>query len=239
MNKQTFIEELKKGLAARGVADVGDIVSDYEEHFARKLADGYTEQETAKKLGDPRALALEFAPEGEAPRRRAGFLRALGVILTDLVTVPFFILAFAWAAGIAAATLGCVFAGLCLIASPAFPAGTLVIPYLPYVPGAAAGVALLALGALFLVLAAYSFLLAAKTMKAYFRWHRRVLSGRKTPPYAIFPLAGNRGRRAWRSLAIAGLAVFAPMVTAAYAIMTVLAGSLEFWHVWGWFGYVK
>ena len=63
MNKQTFIEELKKGLAARGVADVGDIVSDYEEHFARKLADGYTEQETAKKLGDPRALALEFAPE--------------------------------------------------------------------------------------------------------------------------------------------------------------------------------
>lgn len=238
MNKQTFIDELKKGLDARGVEDPEDILADYEEHFARKAADGYSEEETARKLGNPADIAKEYPAGGDTRRKRASFPRALGAILVDLIVVPLLILAFAWVAVIAVGVLAFVFIGLCLIAAPLFPEGVLVIPYMPYVPGAMMGVALIALGALFLVLTAYSAMLAGKSAKAYFRWQRYALTGKKAAPYAVFPLAGNRGKRAWRSLTVVGLAVFAPMVTAAFAIMTALAGSFEFWHVWGWFGYV-
>lgn len=239
MNKQSFIEELKKGLAARGVADIGDIVSDYEEHFARKLADGYTEQEIAKKLGDPHALALEFGPEGEAPRKRAGFAAALGVLFLGFIVALLFVVAFAWAAAIAVGAFALALIGISLIASPAFFTGAIAIAYLPYVPGALMGVALIALALLLAVLAVYSFLLAKKSAVAYFRWQRFVLSGRKTPPYAVFPLAGNRGRRALRRVTVLSFALFMTMTTAAYIAMALMAGNPEFWHVWDWFGSVK
>lgn len=238
MNKQIFMEELKKGLAARGVADVEDIVSDYEEHFARKLADGYREEETAKKLGDPRALALEYAAEGETPARHANFPAALGVCALDLVVALLFAVGFAWVAGIGAGALAVAFIGICLIAAPVFPAGTLVIPYMPYIPGAMLGAALLALSVIFGVLAAYSCLLAKKSAAKYFRWQRSVVTGRKTPPYAVFPLAQGRGRRALRRVTLVSLLLFAAMVTLACVIMASLAGNVEFWHAWGWFGYV-
>lgn len=34
-----------------------------------------------------------------------------------------------------------------------------------------------------------------------------------------------------------GAAVFAVCFVLAYIACSLCAGSLEFWHVWGWFGY--
>ena len=115
----------------------------------------------------------------------------------------------------------------------------LAIPYLPDVPGALLGFALLALSLLLAVLAIYSFLFAKKSAAAYFRWQRSVLSGRKALPYAVFPLAGNRGRRALRRVTAAAFVLFMAATTAAYVAMALMAGNPEFWHVWGWFGNVK
>ncbi len=60
MNKQSFIGELKRLLDAQNIGDADEIIAEYEEHFARKTADGYTEAEIAAKLGDPAEIAGEY-----------------------------------------------------------------------------------------------------------------------------------------------------------------------------------
>ncbi len=238
MNKRAFLEELKKQLAANGVCDISDILADYEEHFSRKAADGYTEEEISKKLGDPRELAREFAPGGAVEKRRAKLPRILGLCFLDLVVFPSFAAAFAWALSLAAGALALAAAGVCLVAAPRFATAALAIPYLPPAPGAMLGGALVALAALFAVLASYSFLFVTKSARAYGRWHKAVVSGRKGAPYAVFPLAKNRAKRALRIVTLLALAAFALLTTAAFILMASLAGNVEFWHVWGWFGYV-
>ena len=67
MTKNEFLSRLSGALASRGVADAADILEEYESHFVYKLADGYSEEEIAAKLGDPTQLAGQF----EAPSARA------------------------------------------------------------------------------------------------------------------------------------------------------------------------
>lgn len=57
MKKNEFMTKLADELKNRGVEDAYDVAAEYEQHFAFKLADGYSEEETAAKLGDPAALA--------------------------------------------------------------------------------------------------------------------------------------------------------------------------------------
>lgn len=61
MKRNEFIETLKEKLESNGVEDTDDIIEEYEEHFAFKLADGYSEEEIAAKLGDPKAIASQYA----------------------------------------------------------------------------------------------------------------------------------------------------------------------------------
>ena len=41
MTKHEFLSQLEAELKKRKVADAADVVEEYEEHFAFKLADGY------------------------------------------------------------------------------------------------------------------------------------------------------------------------------------------------------
>ena len=67
MEKHEFMARLENELRRRNVADSADVIEEYEQHFAFKLADGYSEEEIAAKLGDPTQLAGQF----EAPSARA------------------------------------------------------------------------------------------------------------------------------------------------------------------------
>ncbi len=60
MTKNEFMTQLASELRKRNIADVADVVDEYEQHFAFKLADGYTEEEIAARLGDPVAVAAQF-----------------------------------------------------------------------------------------------------------------------------------------------------------------------------------
>lgn len=61
MTKQEYLNELKAELAKNAVADADDVVTEYEQHFLFKLADGFSEEEIASKLGAPSHIALQFA----------------------------------------------------------------------------------------------------------------------------------------------------------------------------------
>ena len=43
MKKHEFMERLANELRRRNVADSADVIEEYEQHFAFKLADGYSE----------------------------------------------------------------------------------------------------------------------------------------------------------------------------------------------------
>ena len=62
MTKNEFMTRLMNELHRRNVADAAEVAEEYEQHFAFKLADGYSEEEIAAKLGAPEELAaLEAA----------------------------------------------------------------------------------------------------------------------------------------------------------------------------------
>ena len=62
MTKSEFMTAPASELNQRKIADSDDILDKYRQHFAFKLADGYTEVEIAAKLGDPVRLAAQFEP---------------------------------------------------------------------------------------------------------------------------------------------------------------------------------
>lgn len=239
MNKQTFMDELIKGLSAGHVEDADDILAQYEEHFMRKNADGYTEEEIASKLGDPAVIAEEYEaqPNARSPKK-ANIPLAIGFAFLDIFAVLFFAVAFAWVIALLVGALSFLFTGFCLVAVPAFPPGVLIIPYIPYVSGAMLGIAILSLGVLMGVLTAYSFLLAKKSAAAFFKWQKALYSGKKTVPYAVFPLANGKPKRVLRRITLTALAVFAVLFAAAFILMVIQAGTFGFWHKWGWFYYV-
>lgn len=53
MTKKEFMTLLSDELRKRKITDAEDIIEEYEQHFAFKLADGYSEEEIAARLGNP------------------------------------------------------------------------------------------------------------------------------------------------------------------------------------------
>jgi uncharacterized membrane protein len=60
MNKQTYLASLHRALSGLPSDQIDDILRDYEQHFIDALASGRSEALTARALGDPRKVALEF-----------------------------------------------------------------------------------------------------------------------------------------------------------------------------------
>ena len=69
MTKIEFLEMLTTELKHNNVADAADIIEEYEQHFAFKLADGYSEEEIAAKLGNPKNIAAQY---DSVPKERSG-----------------------------------------------------------------------------------------------------------------------------------------------------------------------
>lgn len=69
MTRNEFVTQRTAELHKRNVAAAADVVEEYQQHFALKLADGHSEEEIAARLGDPVALAEQFG-EAEAGEKR-------------------------------------------------------------------------------------------------------------------------------------------------------------------------
>lgn len=96
MNRAHFMAQLRDGLAGLHHTDIGDIVSDYERHFADGAADGRSEDEISAALGDPARLARELRAEVGFRRweenRSAGNFMGVVLALLGLATIDFIIL---------------------------------------------------------------------------------------------------------------------------------------------------
>ena len=68
MTKHEFPSEFSAALHKNKAAAAVEILSEYEQHFAFKLADGYSEEEITVKSGTPEELAAQFQEGAAAPK---------------------------------------------------------------------------------------------------------------------------------------------------------------------------
>lgn len=235
MTKTEYLEQLKKELNRLNVGDSEEIVTEYEQHFAFKLADGYSEEEISAKLGAPVSIAAQFAADGSkqttGKKGKKAFLvvwlTLLGILeaLLDLVFAAFGVVIFAASAAFGAA-------GVCLMIR--FNLAGL-IPAMPYFGAILLGVCLLALAVLFFVLGIYCFAFLKQLIRASVRWRKNVLSETALPLLPASPQFQPKRRRTLRSVLLFCLVVFGVSFVIGYAVLAWQAGALGFWHVYDWF----
>ena len=108
MKKDEYLAQLVNELKKNAVADADDIANEYEQHFAFKMADGFSEDEIAAKLGTPAALAAQF--ESNKNMEKSGgrkITTIIGLVFADIFIGGFFALLFTWEAIMAAFSLTC------------------------------------------------------------------------------------------------------------------------------------
>lgn len=91
MMRNEFVTQLTAELHKRNVA-AADAVEEYQQHFAFKLADGYSEEEIAARLGDPVALAAQFGEAEAGEKRHSAVLTQLWLVWADLFFGAFAVL---------------------------------------------------------------------------------------------------------------------------------------------------
>ncbi len=79
--------------------------------------------------------------------------------------------------------------------------------------------------------------------RAFVRFQHNALSSAsgkaELPPLAVNPQFSMAFKRRLRSAALISLVIFAASFILAYIVCTLSAGSMEFWHVCGWFGNIS
>ena len=97
MTKNEYLEQLQASLRRGRVSDADDILDEYRQHFEFKMAEGYTEEEIAAKLGAPADIAAQYEEGRESassPAYRGAV--AAGIIFLDIFVAAFFIMLGAW-----------------------------------------------------------------------------------------------------------------------------------------------
>lgn len=140
----------------------------------------------------------------------------------DLFFGLFSALLLSFGAVLAACVLSFGAAGVCLVGNlRTLP--YIMLPEMPYWCGAILGLSLLALCVLSVVGCIWFFAFVRQIWRAYGRFHHNAL-------------APSHGAAVLPELLIA-LLLFAVCFVLAFAGCALSAGSFQFWHVWGWFGY--
>lgn len=238
MTRNEFMTRLEHELRRRNVADAADVVEEYEQHFAFKLADGYSEEEIAAKLGTPEELAAQFEAAPETAKKRPAALTWLWLGWADLFFGLFSILLVSFGLVLAACVVSFGAAGVCLIGNlRTLP--YIMLPEMPYWCGAVLGLSLLALCVLAVVGCIWFFAFLRQLWRAYGRFHQNALTpshgGAVLPELPIAPQFAPKKKRQLRTTALIALLLFAVCFVLAYVVCALSAGNVQFWHVWGWF----
>lgn len=115
MTKLDFLEKLKTELNRKNISDTADIIEEYEQHFAFKLADGYSEEEISAKLGDPKGIAAQYDVSQATGNGGKKIITAIGLGVADFFFSIHCILLFAWEIVMVTLAVSCGTAAVCLI----------------------------------------------------------------------------------------------------------------------------
>lgn len=238
MTKHEFMMRLTNELHKRNVTDSADVIEEYEQHFAFKLADGYSEEEIAAKLGNPEELAAQFEPAPQAGAKHSSVLTWLWLVWADLFFGIFSVLLIAFGVVLAACVVSFGVIGVCLVGN----LGKLpfvMLPTMPYWCGAILGLSMLALCVLSIVGCIWYFAFCRQIFRSYGRFHQNALAQSRgsaaLPALPIAPQFAPKKKRQLRTILLIALLLFAVCFVLGYAACALSAGNVQFWHVWGWF----
>ena len=239
MTRNEYLTTLEAELKKKQIADAADIVDEYDQHFAFKLADGFSEEEIAAKLGAPAAIAAQFEavniPNAGKKSKKGGSIWAkIGMA----ILIPFewigFILLFCWALVLGTLSLACAAVGICLIAQvDAFIQFALL--QMPFLSALLLGLTMIALAVAFGAGCCYFFAFLKQLVRADIRWHKNVVSGAALPPLPTAPQLKTKSGRALRRIFLISTAVFGVLFVLGFVISAIQAGQFGFWHSWNWF----
>lgn len=238
MTRNEFISELASDLEKYKVADAEDIVEEYAEHFDFKLADGYSEEEIAAKLGKPEELVAQFREPAKNEKKKGGGRKALtvtGLCFADLFVGIFFICLIAFEIVIGASILAFVLAAIGLVI------GLEPIAAMPKLPAIFFSATFVALAVVFVGLLVYYTAFMRQVFRSYARFHHNAIAGASgqpiLPSIPVNPQIDPKTNRRIRNMTLTALTVFIVLLIATVVTSAIMAGSIQFWHAWGWFGY--
>ena len=242
MTKSEFLEKLNCELKHKHVADSADIIEEYEQHFAFKLADGYSEEEIAAKLGDPKTIAAQYNTEVWETKGKNKIITAIGLGVADFFFAILFILLIAWEIVMGALTVAFGAVAVSLIGE-LYKFFFLYIPEMPYQCALLLGIAFGALTVLSAIGSVYFYAFIKQLMRAFSRCRQNAIAeanGKATlPSLPAYPQFTGKTRRVLRTVLMVAVIVFAVSFIAGFITCIFSAGSFEFWHAWGWFNYAK
>lgn len=232
MNKQEFMQVLKKELEQNNVADIDEILSDFAEHFEYKLEEGKTEEDVVRKIGNPVDIAKDYSLQAKSNKSDKNPVAIIGLIFLDLFTFPIFL-----SMWLSTLVLG-VF-GVALIALGIMMILTLniyeIIPSMPYITSLLLGISMLGLSISTFIGTFYTFRYVGQWQKAYGRWHKNLLHKNIYPSLSMHPKFSKRLSSTLKLANMLGIVSFVATFTIGYIVSAILANSFEFWHVWEWF----
>lgn len=238
MNKSEFMRELTEGLKKRKVPELDEITEEYERHFAYKAEEGFSEEEIAARLGDPAALACQF--EGGSKRGGRKIAAACWLAFADVGVGAFLILLAAWwivlcGLALASAALSvCLFGGFNLYE---------LIPPTPYWCGEVFALAAAALAVLAGTGCVYFAAFLRQMARSFARFQRNTLAaaggGPVLPPLTAYPRFAPVAARRIKAVGYTAAAAFAACFMLGMIAASLSAGTIQFWHAWGWFGYAR
>ena len=240
MTKSEFLEVLAAELKRGNVADTDDIIGEYGQHFAFKLADGYSEEEIAAGLGDPKEIAAQYE---SLPEERAGgkqIVTRIGLGVADFFFGVLFILLYAWEIVMGALTAAFAVLTVCLIGGlTGLP--LISVPAMPRHCAIVLGIAFAALTVLAAMGTVCFFRLIRQLTRAFGRYRKNAIAaaeGKATlPSLPVYPQLVGKAGRVLRTLSVIAVILFAVCFVAGFVTCVITAGSFEFWHTWGWFGH--
>ena len=114
-----------------------------------------------------------------------------------------------------------------------------LIPAMPYWCGAILALSFAALTVLLVVGCVYYAAFLRQLVRSFGRFQHNALASASgeaaLPALAINPQFSAKTRRRLRAAALISLALFAVCFVLSYVVCALSAGSLQFWHAWGWF----
>ncbi len=179
MNKQSFINQLKRELGPLKQSTKLEIMGDIEEHFASGQASGKTEEQLAQELGSPKELAQQYIQQAEENERAAistgavgrTLLASVGLFLLDvMIMIPIIVSLFAVIVSLWTVPLSLGVTAIALILLPLLAFMGFTIPYWICIILAIALTALAVAFAIGMIyLSKYFFLMVAAYAKAHYK----------------------------------------------------------------------
>lgn len=237
MTKLEYLNELKAELNKNAVVDAEEILSEYEQHFLFKLADGFTEEEIAVKLGSAAQIAAQFAGISGERKIKGGkkFFLVLWLIIIGVFEAMLYGAFFCFVVAMFCGSLVPAVLGVELIMGLNYMN---ILPPMPYAGAVIFGITLLSVSVILVIFAIYCLAYLRQMVRASLRWRKNLLSAEALPLLPLNPQFKPRTRRAVRTILLWAVLIYAIGFVVGYAFLSYYTQAWEFWHALGWFGYV-